>query len=237
MEFYELIEEIVSAIPDGYENVRRVAEVLLPWILGICTAATCFFGHAVHKIWNAFLFFWIGFFVPMLIIQGLFAPVGAVFWICAALSAAFGAACAYFSKKIYKVYLFISTLIMVFIAVPAYLSFLGEVGSVLAGLVLAVAAAILSIKYKYLTVIVTTAFSGSFMFFNIIERQTGQSHVLITVFAVIFALLGLAVQCYVEREELKETYEHLKERKKQIKSVPGKWKEKTTSDKKDSDIE
>lgn len=219
MEFYELIDKITNAIPPGYENIRSVFETLLPWLFGLFTAATCLFGHAVHKIWNAFLFFCIGFFLPMLIIQGLFAPTGAVFWICAALSAVLGGICAYFSKKIYKAYLFISTFFLVFISVSSYLSFLGDYGSVAAGFVLAVAAAILSTKYKYITVIVTTAFSGSFMLFNIVENKLSIPHTAATALAVLFAFVGMATQCFVERSELKETYEHLKERKKQLSSV------------------
>lgn len=96
--------------------------------------------------------------------------------------------------------------------------------------ILAIAAGILSIKYKYIMVIITTSFSGSFMLFNIIESKTNFSHIPITIFSIVFALIGLAVQCYVEREELKETYEHLKERKKQIKSAPDKIKNKIKSD-------
>lgn len=130
-----------------------------------------------------------------------------------------------------------STFVIVFIAVPSYLTFLGDSGNVIAGLVLAVAAAILSMKYKYLTVIITTAFSGSFMLFGIIEGETGLSHAIITVLAVIFALIGLAVQCFVEREELKETYEHIKEKRSQISSAPKKIKEKIDSKKSDPKAE
>lgn len=227
MEFYELIEEITDAIPSGYENIRSVFEALLPWLFGFFAAATCFFGHSVHKIWNAFLFFLIGFFAPMLIIQGLFAPTGAVFWICAALSAALGCVCAYFSKKIYKVYIFISTFFLVFISVPSYLSFLGDGGSTAAGFVLAAAAAILSVKYKYITVIITTAFSGSFMLFNIVENKFSMPHAATAALAVLLALAGTATQCFTERKELKETYEHLKERKKQLAAVSEKISKKT----------
>lgn len=218
MEFYELIEKIISYIPEGFESQKQAAEIILPWILGFCTAATCLFGHTVHKIWNAFFFFWIGFLVPMFLIEFVFAPEGTVFWILAVVCAALGVICAVYSKKLFRIQLFITTLIMVFISVPAYLSFLGEAGSVLAGFLIAVIAAILSIKYKYIMLIITTSFSGSFMLFNIIEKHFGFGHTLSTVFAVIFAFIGLAVQCYVERKELKETYEHLKEQRKKIKS-------------------
>jgi len=224
LEFYELIEKIISYIPEGFESQKHTAEIILPWILGICTTATCLFGHMVHKIWNAFFFFWIGFLVPMFIIEFAFSPEGAVFWIFAVLCAGIGIVCAVYSKKLFRIQLFFTTMIMMFISIPAYLSFLGETGSVLAGLVIAIVSAILSIKYKYIMVIITTSFSGSFMLFNIIENHFGLGHTLSTVFAVIFAFVGLAVQCYVERKELKETYEHLKEQKEKIKSHRNKEK-------------
>ncbi len=225
MEFYELIEKIIGFIPDEFKNLRNISEIAMPWILGICTAATCLFGHKVHTVWKAFLFFWIGFFIPLLILQILFEPTGVLFWVFTVLCVAVGVLCAVYSKKIHKAELFITTFFIVFISVPSYLSFLGNSGSMLAGLFLSVAAAVLSIKYKYITVIVTTSFSGSFMLFNIIESKTGFPHIPITVFAIVFALCGFALQCYVEREELKETYENLKKRKNQMKSVSQKIKQ------------
>ena len=230
MEFYELIEEIIGFIPEQFEALRHNAEAVLPWILIICTAATCLFGHKVHKIWNAFLFFWLGFFIPMFIIEALLEPTGVLFRICAVLSAGVGVLCAVYSKKIHKVQLFVTAFFLVLVSVPSYVSFLGDFGSMVFAFVLAVAAGILSIKYKYLVVIITTSFSGSFMLFNIIESKTDLPHTPVTVFSIIFALIGLAVQCYVEREELKETYEHLKERKEQIKAAPDKVKNKIKSD-------
>lgn len=50
MEFYELLEKITNAIPGEYEGVRLALETALPWALGVCSGATCFFGHFVHKI-------------------------------------------------------------------------------------------------------------------------------------------------------------------------------------------
>lgn len=226
MEFYELIEKIIGLIPGQFENLRHNAEVILPWILIICTAATCFFGHKVHKIWNAFLFFWIGFFVPMLIIEALFSPEGVIFWICAILSAGVGTCCAVYSKYIHKVELFITTFFLVLISVPAYMSFLGDAGSMIIAFILAVVSGILSIKYKFIVLIITTSFTGSFMLFDIIEEKSGIQHIYIMIMATLVAFAGLAVQCYVEREELKETYEHLKERKNQMKSAADKIKDK-----------
>ncbi len=136
MEFYELIEKIIGFIPDEFENLRNFSEIVMPWFLGICTAATCLFGHKVHTVWKAFLFFWIGFFIPLLILQIILEPTGALFWLCTVLCAVLGVLCAVYSKKIHKAELFITTFFIVFISVPAYLSFLGNSGSILAGLLL-----------------------------------------------------------------------------------------------------
>ena len=224
MEFYELLKEIVGFIPDEFQLLRELSALALPWVMGICTAATCFFGHKLHGIWKAFLFFWIGFFFPLLIIQLILKLDGALFWISVALCAALGVLCAVKSKKLHKIELFVTTFFLVFIAVPPYLSFLGNFGSAAAGFITATAAAILSIRYKYITVIVTTGFTGAFLLFGMIENITGLSHTLITALAVFAGLAGIAVQCFVERKELKETSEHLKKRKEQIKSVPDKIK-------------
>jgi len=222
MEFYELAEKIVEFIPSEFSNLRNTSQLILPWLLGVCTAATCLFGHKLHGVWKAFLFFCIGFLLPMMIIEYLFMPTGFIFWMCAALSTAFGLFCAIHFKKIHRAELFITTFLLVYISVPSYLSFLGDSGSVIAGLIIAAAAAMLSIKYKYITVIATTAFSGAFMFFNIIEEKTGLSHIPATLLAFVFALIGLTVQCYTEKEELKETYSNLKEQIKKVKESKNK---------------
>lgn len=57
MDFYELLKEIVGFIPDEFQLLRELSALALPWVMGICTAATCFFGHKLHGIWKAFLFF------------------------------------------------------------------------------------------------------------------------------------------------------------------------------------
>ena len=107
---------------------------------------------------------------------------------------------------------------MVYIAVSGYLIALGKGIAILIGIAVAVAvvAAILSIKYKYIAVIVTTAFSGSMMFWNMIESKFSAPHVLINILAIVMGVAGLAVQIYVERKELKETYDDLKEKSKMV---------------------
>lgn len=69
------------------------------------------------------------------------------------------------------------------------------------------------------------------MLFDIIGNALGLPHILKTIFAVIIAFVGLTVQCYIEREELKETHEHLKKRSDQLKNAPDNIKNKIKSDK------
>lgn len=233
MEFYELIEKIIDTIPSGYENIKAICETILPYLFGIACGATCFVGHFMHKVWNAFLFFCIGFFAPLFIIFVLFEPSGVLFWIIALLCAVCGGACAYYSKNIFKVRLFITTLIMVYIAVPDYFSFLGKGASVLIGIVLAVIAAVLSIKYKYLAVIATTSFSGALMLWSVFEKLFSINHILVSVLAILTGCVGLAVQCVVEKKELKETYEHIKEQSKKAKKTAKKVKNKVSKNSND----
>ncbi len=85
------------------------------------------------------------------------------------------------------------------------------------GAAVAIVAAILSIKYKYIAVIVTTAFSGSMMFWNMIESKFNAPHTLTNILAIVMGALGLALQIYVERKELKESYNEIKETSKKVK--------------------
>ena len=229
MEFYELLEKIIAAIPAEFENIRTGAETALPWILGICSAATCFFGHAVHKIWNAFFFFWIGFLLPVFTIGLLFEPGGTGMDLLIVFGVICGGFCAYYSKKLFKLQLFITTFIMVFVTLPSYLTFLGDTGSAFVGFAAALAAGILSTKYKYLVTIATTSFSGAFMLFGVFEANLGLSHTVAAVLSVLTGIAGLCSQCYIERKELKEIYEKLKEKKEKIKSFSHSSKEDESS--------
>lgn len=226
MEFYELIEKIIEAIPSGYENVRLILETVLPWILGFFAIATCFAGHFVHKIWNAFFFFWIGFLIPVFVIGFPLKAQGAGLNALIIFGIVCGVLCAYFSKKLHKMRLFVTSFLMVFITLPSYLKFLGSALSVITAFAVGTAAGILSAKYKYIMTIITTAFSGSFMFFSVIEAHSGISHFAACAMAVFMALGGLAVQCFVEREELKESLEQLREKRKKVKKFSDRVKEK-----------
>ncbi|WP_297031207.1 hypothetical protein [uncultured Eubacterium sp.] len=158
MEFYEFFEKTVSFVPSDFEHFKNICELILPWLFGILTVATSFAGHFMHKVWNIFFFFGIGFFVPLFASFVILKPTGAFFWVLVLLSAVIGVLCAVYSHKLHKTKLFITTLSMVYIAVSGYLLGLGKGISVLIGIIVAVIAALLAVKYKYLALIVTTAF-------------------------------------------------------------------------------
>lgn len=214
MEFYEFFELIYKYVPDSYPAVKNTMQIMLPVLFAIFTGLSCFFGHFVHKIWNAFFFFGLGFISLLFIFFAIFEPQNTAFWILVFICAAIGIVCAYYSKQLLKTQIFITTFLMVFIAVPDYFSFLGNTASVFIGLALALAASLLSIKYKYITIIFTTAFSGALMLWNIIENTFELNHTLTVIFALLTGIAGLAVQCYVERNELKKTYDEIKEKSK-----------------------
>ncbi len=217
MEFYEFFEKIIGFIPEGFKRTSEICKAVLPWLFGFFTLATSFVGHFMHKIWNIFFFFAIGFFVPLFVLFAIFQPSGAVFWVVVLGCVSIGVLCAVYSHRLHKTKLFITTLLMVYIAVSGYLIALGKGIAILIGIAVAIAAAILSIKYKYIAVIVTTAFSGSMMFWNMIEAKFGAPHIIVNILAIVMGVAGLAVQIYVERKELKETYEDIKEKSKKIK--------------------
>lgn len=217
MEFYELLEKIIHAIPAEYATTAAALSAALPWILGFCSAVTCFFGHKIHKIWNAFFFFWIGFLVPVFVIGLLTDPNETGMQALIGFGVICGALCAFFSKKLFKLQLFVTAFFMVFATAPAYLTFIGQVGSLLAGFVIAVVAGILNMKYKYIMTILTTAFSGAFLLFGVFEAQVGLSHTAATILSLAVGAAGFALQCFVERKELQESWEQLQQNYKNAK--------------------
>jgi len=218
MEFYELLEKIAEYIPAGYEEIERNFTAFLSVFFAVSAAATCFFGHFVHKIWNVFFFFFIGFLVSYFTVALLLKPSENWIWVLIIICSIIGIICAYYSKYLHKARLFVTTFFLVFASLPSFLSFLGKTVSVTIGFAAAIAVGILSTKYKYIVTIAATAFSGSFILISIIEKPLHMSEPFSSVMAVLLAAAGIAVQCVVEKEELKETYASFKEKWDKIKS-------------------
>lgn len=210
MEFYEFFEKIVSYIPEGYESIKHVCEAILPWLFGLLTLATCFVGHFMEKVWNFFFFFTLGFIIPLFILYWIFTPSGFLFWLMVVLCVALGGLCAYYSHHLHKIKLFVTTFFLVYIAVSSYLIGLGKLTAVLLGFIVGILAGILNIRYKYIAVMATTAFSGSMMFWDMIESRYTINHILVQVLVIVLGVLGLTFQTFIEKEELKKSYDHVK---------------------------
>lgn len=210
MEFYEFFEKIVSYIPEGYESIKHVCEAILPWLFGLLTLATCFVGHFMEKVWNFFFFFTLGFIIPLFLLYWIFTPSGFLFWLMVVLCVALGGLCAYYSHHLHKIKLFVTTFFLVYIAVSSYLIGLGKLTAVLLGFIVGILAGILNIRYKYIAVMATTAFSGSMMFWDMIESRYTINHILVQVLVIVLGVLGLTFQTFIEKEELKKSYDHVK---------------------------
>lgn len=211
MQFYEFFEKICGFIPDQYEGIQATAEIALPWLFGIFALATCFCGQFMHKVWNVCLFFVIGFFVPLFILFVLFQPEGRLFTVFEILCLALGIVCAYYAQRLHRIRVAVTTFLMVYIAAPSFLKFLGGGMSVFVGFLLAIILAFVSVKYKYLTVMATTSFTGAMLFWGMVASKTGMSHVVVMLLTVLVGAIGLAVQCYIERKELKKSLTEVKE--------------------------
>ena len=55
------------------------------------------------------------------------------------------------------------------------------------------------------------------MFWDMIESHFAFNHKLSMIFAIVMGFCGLLCQCVVEKKELKETYEHIKENAEKVK--------------------
>lgn len=228
MEFYDFFEKLVGYIPDGAKTVKSFCTAALPWLYAVFTGATCFAGNYMRIFWNVCLFFCGGFFFPLLVLYAIFKPGDFVLWIFVAISALCGGACVYFSKYLYKTKIFVTAFFIVYISVSDWLiGSVGTAGAVFVGLALALAAGILGIKYKYITVICITAVSGSMMFWNMIENTFKISHYATLCFTILMGVGGIAVQAAVQKEDLKKSYENIKASAKKAKKFGKKIKSKT----------
>lgn len=80
----------MSYVPADFQQLKTACENILPWLFGLLTVTTSFAGHFMHKVWNIFFFFGIGFFVPLFAFFVILKPTGAFFWALALLSAVIG---------------------------------------------------------------------------------------------------------------------------------------------------
>ena len=194
MQFYGLFEKIINYIPDSFTIVREYIYIALPFVLMACALFTAFFAYYILPAVN-------------------YNDV--VFWIMGGVCLLVGILCAYFSKYLFRAQLVVSNFALVYASLPAFIVFLGDIPSKIVSAIVAGAMAFLNIKYKYLFILLTTSFSGSFIFWEVIENRYNIKYTF--VYAIIMGVLAFAFQCYMNRKQIKDTYKDVKKKYKKTK--------------------
>lgn len=159
MEFLELIETALGYAPQEYDSVVASFKTLLPWLVLAVTLLTCFFGHKIHKLWLAFLFFCIGFVAGAFV--GILFPAGTAIEPFIMLGLILGVLAAYYSGKLRRLQLFVLNAFFVFATMPGVLSgLIPPVQALLLSAVAAIVVGILAAKYQHLVTTITTALSS-----------------------------------------------------------------------------
>ena len=229
MQFYDLFRNLLTYIPDRFSYVSGFFSELLPLLLMVCALFTAFFGLKCGSLWCGTTFFLLGsslsaqYILPSVDFQDL------GFWFALSLCVIIGVLCAYFSKYLYRVQLAVSLFFLVLTGMPPFIFHFGDLFARIVSAVVALALAFLSVKYKYLIVIVTTSFSGSFIFWNVISSN--YYDVPFEFFVASFmGVAALCFQVYFNREQLKETYKDVKMKYKKTKRAGEKAVDKVEHD-------
>ena len=215
MQFYGLFEKIINYIPDSFTIVREYIYIALPFVLMACALFTAFFGLKCAGLWCAATFFGIGTSLTAYYILPAVNYNDVMFWIMGGVCLLVGILCAYFSKYLFRAQLVVSNFALVYASLPAFIVFLGDIPSKIVSAIVAGAMAFLNIKYKYLFVLLTTSFSGSFIFWEVIENRYNIKYTF--VYAIIMGVLAFAFQCYMNRKQIKDTYKDVKKKYKKTK--------------------
>lgn len=225
MEFIELLEKITEYIPAQYAAVLNFLEIAIPLLFTAAAVATCFFGHKLHKLWAAFFFFVTAFF---LVFAGLSLLPEIPVWIIDILSIAAGVAAAVYSHKLFKVQLFIVNTVLSYIFISDILilfvsRWIALILSLICGIIVGIAAT----KYKYIFILVTTSLTGASLTIGaLFDALMWDNNILKITMTVILSILGLLVQFYFERKELKETGHRLFEKVNKVHNTVKKAKNK-----------
>ena len=159
MEFLELIETMLGYAPQEYASVTASFEAVFPWLVLAVTLLTCFFGHKIHKLWLAFLFFCIGFFTGAFV--GVLFPQDAPIEPFIMLGLILGVLAAYYSGHLRRLQLFVLNAFFVFAALPDLLSALMPAApAILVSIAAAIAVGLLAARYQHMVTTITTALSS-----------------------------------------------------------------------------
>ena len=204
MQFYDFFKELVDYIPSQYGFIRGFAMVMMPYLLMACALFTSFFALKCGKWWCALTFFWLGGTVSARYLLTTRDPYELRFWVMLGVCISIAVFAAYLSKYLFRAQLVISNFTLVYASLPAFLFYLGDIPARIVSAIVAAAMAFLTVKYKYIIIIVTTSFSGSFIFWDMAESMYGVKYKI--VWAVLMGIVALAYQIMMNADALIDTY-------------------------------
>ena len=210
MQFYDLFKDAISYIPERYTVLNNVVSAFLPFVLMACALLTAFFGLKCVKWWCMLTFFFFGTSVSYKYLVDSIDFYDFKFWLLIALCVSAGIICALFSMYLARIQLAGSEFLIIYSALPPLILAAGEVPAKIVSALVALAVVFLTVRYKYLVLLPTTAFSGSFIFWEVAVRYTEIGNEKLN--GIIMGVLAFAFQCYISREQLNNTYEDVKKK-------------------------
>ena len=208
VQFYDLFKSIFDNIPAGFPAVREFLTELMPYLLMGCALFTAFFGLKCASAWCCVTFFMLGGTVSAKLLLPAFNMYDFWFWVMFSVCIVIAILSAYFSQYLFRAQLVVSMFFLVYASLPAFVWYLGEWGAKIVSLVVACALAFLTVKYKYMLIIATTAFSGSFIFCEVMAERYAMPYE--KPVGILMGVLAFMFQCFICRKQLKETYEDVK---------------------------
>ncbi len=208
MQFYDLFKDLIGYVPADYGEVRSFLGFMLPVVLVVCALFTSFFGLKCAALWCSVTLFFVGSSFSAKYLLPNRDLTDANFWIMFAVCLIIGMLLGVFSKYPARIQLIVGLFTLVYASLPSFISFFGETFSKVISFIVALALAFLTVKYKYIIIIATTSFSGSFIFWNVMDDEFSIKYK--TFYAVVMGIAALAFQCYMNYDKLKETYKDVK---------------------------
>ena len=210
MQFYELYKDLIGYIPERLSFLSGFFYEALPFVLMACALFTAFFGLKYLAAWNGVTFFFLGLSLSASALLPKRDLTSSAYWLWLGVCLVIGIVCAVFSKYLFRVQLVVTTFFAIFASLPSYILHFGELFSKIVSAVVALALAFLTVKYKYIIMIFVTSFSGSFVFWEVMEDRYGAKYKV--VFAILMGIAAAGVQVLMNYEQLKETYKDVKKK-------------------------
>lgn len=195
MEFLELIEAAMEFAPPQYSNITDMVLMAAPFLLLIVSAATCFFGLKIHKLWIVFMFFSMGFWLGALV-TGLLAPSLSIY-ISIGIGLALGIGCALAASRLRRVQVFILNSVMAYSFISSLIFRFTDKALICALLALAAAilAGALAVHFMHPITILSTSLLGAQNLAAAIPLLgLAYSNIISGGVFVVLSVMGIAVQ-------------------------------------------